>query len=114
MDFALSTVILSVTVCLFLLITQLLRKGRIPFKFYLLWLLVVIIMLGIVFFPFVLITFMKLIGFQTLTNFLIGVMFIILFAMLIALTVIVSGQKTKIQLLIQEVSLLKSQVNNKE
>jgi hypothetical protein len=43
-----------------------------------------------------------------------GVLFVILLFITISLTVIVSGQKKKITLLVQEVSILKNRVNDLE
>ena len=50
-------------------------------------------------------------GFQTISNLVVGVFIVILFFITISLTVIVSAQKKKITLLIQEVSILKEVVN---
>ncbi|WP_443668457.1 DUF2304 family protein [Holdemanella porci] len=43
-----------------------------------------------------------------------GVLFVILLFITISLTVIVSGQKKKITLLIQEVSILKNEINKRK
>ena len=51
-------------------------------------------------------------GFQTSSNLVIGFLFVLLFLVIIALTVIVADQTTKINLLIQEISLLKERIDN--
>jgi hypothetical protein len=53
-------------------------------------------------------------GFSTISNLVIGIILVILLFITIALTVIVSGQKEKIRILIQEVSILKEKVNKNE
>ena len=47
-------------------------------------------------------------------NMVTGVLFVILLFITISLTVIVSGQKKKITLLIQEVSILKNEINKRK
>ena len=53
-------------------------------------------------------------GFQTSSNLVIGFLFVLLFLVIIALTVIVADQTTKINLLIQEISLLKERIDNEK
>ena len=57
-----------------------------------------------------LIVLANLVGFQTVSNMVIGVLLVILFFITMSLTVIVSAQKRKITLLVQEISLLKSEI----
>ena len=64
----------------------------------------------LVIFPDVLIWFAYQLGFQTISNLVVGVFIVILFFITISLTVIVSAQKRKITLLIQEVSILKEKI----
>ena len=52
-----------------------------------------------------------ILGFQTISNLIAGFLFVVLFLIIIALTVIIAGQTTKINLLIQEVSILKKRIN---
>ena len=60
--------------------------------------------------PNALIKIANLVGFQTVSNMVIGVLLVILFFITMSLTVIVSAQKRKITLLVQEISLLKSEI----
>ena len=55
-----------------------------------------------------------ILGFQTISNLVAGFLFVVLFLIIIALTVIIAGQTTKINLLIQEISMLKKKVNDNE
>lgn len=92
----------------------LLRRGKIPVKFALLWLFVALVLLLVGLIPNIIVAFSSKLGFKTMSNMLTGILIIMLFFMCMALTVIVSGQKNKIVLLIQEVSLLKHKIEEKE
>lgn len=70
----------------------------------------VLILLFLAIFPNALIKIANLVGFQTVSNMVIGVLLVILFFITMSLTVIVSAQKRKITLLVQEISLLKSEI----
>ena len=83
-----------------------------PSNFGQLLLLTLLIVLSI--WPNILVSLANLIGFQTISNMVTGVLFVILLFITISLTVIVSGQKKKITLLVQEISILKNRVNDLE
>lgn len=114
MEESLRIVVGIAALVIFFSILQLLRKGRIPVKFSLLWGVVVIALLLVAIIPNSLISFMRILGFQTLSNLIVGLLFLILFFMTISLTVIISGQKTKINLLIQELSMLKKKIDEND
>lgn len=103
-----------VAIVIVIAIIKTLRKGRVPIKYSLLWLLSAIVILFVAAFPNVLDTLSSLIGFETISNMVIGVILVILLFMTMMLTIIVSGQKEKIRLLIQEVSVLKKRVDEDE
>lgn len=98
---------------LFLLITYILKKGRMPIKYALVWYLADFIILMASVFPIFVSSFAHLIGFETMANMVLCTLIIILIFITIVLTVIVAGQTTKIRLLIQEISILKSDRNDK-
>ena len=102
--------VLIIALVLAVVVIRILHKGRIPVKYYLLWGLGVLILLFLAIFPNVLIKIANLVGFQTVSNMVIGVLLVILFFITMSLTVIVSAQKRKITLLVQEISLLKSEI----
>ncbi|WP_346678455.1 DUF2304 domain-containing protein [Erysipelatoclostridium sp. An173] len=104
--------LLGVGVFLIIVITLILKKGRIPMKFALVWYVpsVAIVLLAI--FPGLFEFIASILGFQTISNLVVGFLFVILFLIIIALTVIIAGQTTKINLLIQEVSLLKKKIDD--
>lgn len=102
-----------VSVALFFVIFILFKRGRIPLKYTLVWLIPDLIILIVAILPNILIFVMRILGFQTISNMVAGMLIFILLLISISLTVIVSGQRTKIILLIQEVSLLKEKLDNK-
>lgn len=106
--------VLVVTLILAFAIYKILSKRIIPVKYSFLWWLAIIVLLMLVIFPDVLIWFAYQLGFQTISNLVVGVFIVILFFITISLTVIVSAQKRKITLLIQEVSILKGKINGKK
>lgn len=92
----------------------LLKNGRIPVKFAVLWLLVFLVLLLVGCIPNVIMNIAAQFGFKTMSNMLTGVLIVMLFFMCMALTIIVSGQKTRITLLTQELSMLKEKIEKKE
>lgn len=106
--------ILIAGLILFLVIVQLLRKEKIFIKFSFLWFFSAFLLAVIALFPDIISFFRKQLGFETSSNMVIGIFIFTLLFITIALTVIVSSQKTKIQLLIQEVSILKQKIEEKD
>ena len=109
------TLILRIFLIIFALIllfvtTMVLKKGRIPIKYSLLWYFSAAIILAVSIFPFSIEWLASIIGFKTISNFVIGIIISILLFLTMSLTIITSGQKKKITLLIQEVSMLKSKL----
>jgi hypothetical protein len=114
MSSALRLCIFIVALIIFAAIIQILRKGRVPVKYSLLWILSGTIVLFVSIFPGVLEYIANLMGFATISNMVIGVILVILLFISMSLTIIVSGQKEKIRLLIQEVSILKGEFEKKK
>ena len=102
--------LIGVSLLLFLIITFVLKKGRIPEKYALLWYAMDLIILLVVIFHSPLSIIAKELGFYPLSIFVLSIFIGILFLLVIALTVMIAGQKKKTTLLIQEISILKSQV----
>lgn len=113
---SLGTIITVVTTGLLLLFITLflLKRGRIPVKFALLWIFISVILLLVGLFPEIISSVADLFGFKTMSNMLIGILISMLIFITIALTIIVSGQKYRITLLTQELSMLKEKVNSLE
>lgn len=106
--------LLLVSIVLYAIIFVILKKGRIPLKFALVWFIPATIILLISVMPNLLEKLTSFLGFQTISNMIVGLLFVVLIFICLSLTVIVSGQKTKITLLIQEISLLKFKVEELE
>ena len=106
--------LLCVGIFLILVITLILKKGKMPMKFALVWYVhaCAIILLALI--PNISGFLASIFGFQTSSNLVIGFLFVLLFLVIIALTVIVADQTTKINLLIQEISLLKERIDNEK
>ena len=102
-----------VGVALVLITAIILKKGRVPVKYSLIWFFsgAVIVLVGLV--PGFLENISKSLGFLTISNMIIGVFIIILLLITMSLTIIVSGQKKKITLLIQEISILKEKYDER-
>ena len=98
---------------LIIIILRLVSKNKIPIKYSLLWLTasLIIFLVGAV--PDFINIFTKLIGFETTSNLVVGVILGILLCITLLLTIIISDQKRKIKLLIQEVSIIKGKINEK-
>lgn len=114
MSLNLSVALIIVAALLLVLTVYYLRKGSIPLKYSLVWFGVAIVLLCCAFLPDWLIDATKLLGFQTTSNLIIGVLFVLVFVICLVLTIVVSSQNKKITLLVQEISLLKSKVKNEE
>ena len=107
---------LKITICLVaallaLVTFYIVRKGRITVKYSVFWFLssVLLFITGIM--PSFLEKISSFLGFQVVSNLVIAVFIFILIIINISLTIIVSSQTNKINLLIQEVSLLKKSKN---
>lgn len=101
------------SIILIILILKLISKNKIPIKYSLFWLVAALIIFLVGAFPNFISIFTRLIGFETTSNLVVGIILGILLCLTLLLTIIISDQKRRIKLLIQEVSILKSQFDNK-
>lgn len=92
-------------------IIKILKKDRMPIKYSLVWISSSIVMLIIAVFPKLLQFVANILGFGLASNMILSIFLGLLIFITISLTIIVSGQKKKLTLLIQEVSMLKEKVN---
>ena len=106
--------LISIFIFLFIVITYILKKGRISEKYALLWYGMDLIILVVVLFHKPLTGLAKHLGFYPLATFITAIFIGILFLLVIALTVMAAGQKKKTTLLIQEISILKNEVKNND
>ena len=96
--------------CLFILVLNLMSKNKIPIRYSLYWIVASILIFIVGAFPDFIALFTNMAGFETTANFVIGIILAMLLAITLILTIIVSAHKKKIKLLIQEVSMLKREV----
>ena len=108
MSISLRLGLVIVSLVLLIVVLMQLRKRRIPVKYSLVWILSSFIILLIAIVPQLFVMIAKYLGFVTMSNLVIAMFIFILLMISVTLTVIVSGQRKKITLLIQEVSMLKS------
>ena len=93
-------------------IFYILRKGRMAIKYALVWLFAGLVLFIYLLFPGIMDATSKLLGFEVGSKMIFAGLIAMLIFINIALTVIVSGQNEKIRLLIQEVSIIKGELNN--
>lgn len=101
------------SILLFIITTLILKKGLMPAKYSLLWYFIALVILLVAIFSKPLEFFANLIGFQTLSNMIIGIILTLLIFLTMSLTIIISAQRRRTTLLIQELSLLKKEVQEK-
>lgn len=95
---------------LMITVLHIVRKGRITVKYALVWLFAAFLMIIAIAVPNLLEILANFMGFEVVSNMVLSLMIIMLLFVTISLTIIVSGQKEKTRILIQEVSLLKEKV----
>ena len=113
MSISLRILLLVFSIVLALATTIVVKRGRMPIKYSLLWYFSSLIVFVLAVFPFIIEWVAGLFGFITLSNLVTSIMIGILLFLTMSLTIITAGQNRKITLLIQEVSMLKEKVNKK-
>lgn len=92
------------------LVSILVAKGKVPIKYSLLWyaFAVLILLVGVI--PDAFGTIGRLIGFNVMSDLVIGIILVVLIFLNIALTVMIASQRRRINLVSQEVALLKKEI----
>ena len=101
-------------IIMILVIISIVKRGRISVKYSLVWLFSMLIILLAAIIPNFMQIIATLLGFQTMSNMIFCILIASLIFICISLTIIVSGQKEKTRLLIQEISILKSKISKLE
>lgn len=101
-------------VCYFIIILYYLKRKTLELKYTLVWLAAGLVMGIMVFFPELLVWFVKLLGIESNMNGLYILCIAFIMMILMTLTAIVSRQQYKIRILIQEVSLLEKRIRELE
>lgn len=97
-------------VCYFILILYYLKKRMLELKYTLLWLVAGVIMGVMIFFPQILIWFVRRLGIESNMNGLFVLCFTFIIVILMAITSIVSRQQMKIRILIQDMSMMEKRI----
>lgn len=95
------------SILMLIIICRLISNRKLPIKYSLFWFFSSFILFIVGFVPNFVGIFTGLIGFETTSNMVIGILIGVLFMLTLLLTIIISNQKKQIVLLIQEISLLK-------
>lgn len=101
-------------ICYFILILHYLKKQMLELKYTLIWLVAGIVMGIMIFFPELLVAFVRILGIESNMNGLYVLCFAFIIAILMTLTSIVSRQALKIRTLIQEISMLDKRIRELE
>lgn len=101
-------------VCYFILILYYLKKRMLELKYTLLWLAAGAVMGIMIFFPEVLVRFVRMLGIESNMNGLYVLCIAFIIAILMTLTSIVSRQALKIRTLIQEISMMEKRIRDLE
>lgn len=101
-------------ICYFVLILYYLKKRMLELKYTLIWLFAGLVMGIMIFFPELLVFFVRFLGIESNMNGLYVLCFAFIIAILMTLTSIASRQTMKIKILIQELSMLEKRVRELE
>ena len=113
MSVSLRILLLVFSIVLSFVTTVVVKRGRMPIKYSLLWYFSSLIIFILAVFPFIIEWVAELFGFITLSNLITSIMIGILLFLTMSLTIITTGQKRKITLLIQEIFMLKEKKDRK-
>lgn len=102
------------SLALIIVTCNILKKGRMPEKYSLLWFFIAIVILFVAIIPTAINFVSTFIGFEAMSNMIIGIVLVLLTFLTLALTIIISGQKKKTTLLIQEISIMKAKLDKYE
>ena len=110
MNLNLRILLIVFALILILIIFKLISKNKLPIKYSLFWLTssVLIFLVGLI--PNFIGFFTSLIGFKTTSNLVIGIILGIILIITLLLTIIIAEQKRKIKILIQQISLIKTEI----
>ena len=108
-------VTLSIAViCYFIIILYYLKRKMLELKYTLIWLVVGVIMGIMIYFPELLVRFVRILGIESNMNGLYILCIAFIMMILMTLTSIVSRQQMKIRILIQELSMMEKRIREME
>jgi len=106
----LKIVLVICSVILMLIIIRLLRKNRISIKYSMFWFFLSIVIFIVGLFPDFVHLFTNLFGFETTSNLIIGIILVSLMLITLVQTLIITQNRKLIVKLIQEISLMKGDI----
>lgn len=106
--------LIIVSVIISVISLKLIRKGSLSVKYALFWLSAALILLLVGLIPNQIGLLTKFVGFEATSNFVTGVLLLILLAICLMLTLVVSKLRKSITLLVQELSMLKKVVDDEK
>lgn len=112
MSLSLMLLLITFSIVLVVFVSVLVAKGKIPIKYSLLWYAFAILILLVGIFPDFFAMLGRLIGFGIMSDFVIGIILSMLIFLNIALTVMIASQRRRINLVSQEVALLKKELDD--
>lgn len=112
--FTLRVTLSIAVICYFILILYYLKKRMLELKYTLLWLAAGVVMGIMIFFPEILVRFVRILGIESNMNGLYVLCIGFIIAILMTLTSIVSRQALKIRTLIQEISMMEKRIRELE
>jgi len=98
---------------IFLVICYFVKKNKIIIKYAIIWYISLLILMFFTLFPNLLSYITHMVGMELNSNFIFTFLITFLIVLVISLTIIVSEQKEQLKVLIQELSILKSQKTKK-
>lgn len=101
-------------ICYFIIILYYLKKKMLELKYTLIWLVAGVIMGIMIYFPELLVWFVRLLGIESNMNGLYILCIAFIMMILMTLTSIVSRQQLKIRILIQELSMMEKRIRELE
>ncbi|MCM1122062.1 MAG: DUF2304 domain-containing protein [Eubacterium sp.] len=101
-------------VCYFIIILYYLKKKMLELKYTLIWLVAGMVMGIMIYFPELLVRFVRLLGIESNMNGLYILLIGFILMILMTLTSIVSRQQLKIRILIQEISMMEKRIRELE
>ena len=99
---------------LFFSIIRFMRKGKLPVKYALLWIFALIISAILIVIPGCLKWLAEFLGFELVSNMVLLLLCVISLLLCLSLTIMIAEQKRKTTLLVQELSMLKSEVHSSD
>lgn len=112
MSLSLMIALITFSAVLIITISILVARGKVPIKYSLLWYAFAILVLLVGVFPDVFGAFGQLIGFNIMSDLVVGVILVVLIFLNIALTVMIASQRHRINIVSQEVALLKKEIED--